>query len=28
VLGPEANTSHKNHFHIDMAERPHGAICE
>jgi hypothetical protein len=28
VLGPEANTWHKNHFHIDMADRPHGAICE
>ena len=28
VLGPEANTWHKNHFHIDMAERPHGVICE
>ena len=28
VLGPEANHSHKNHFHIDMAQRPHGTICE
>jgi hypothetical protein len=28
VLGPEANTWHKNHFHIDMADRPHGVICE
>jgi hypothetical protein len=28
VLGPEANTTHKNHFHIDMADRPRGAICE
>jgi hypothetical protein len=28
VLGPEANSWHKNHFHIDMAERPRGAICE
>ena len=28
VLGPEANTWHKNHFHIDMADRPHGSICE
>jgi hypothetical protein len=28
VLGPEANTWHKNHFHIDMAERPRGVICE
>jgi hypothetical protein len=21
VLGPEANKAHKNHFHVDMAER-------
>lgn len=28
VLGPEANHAHKNHFHVDMAERKHGAICE
>jgi hypothetical protein len=28
VLGPEANTTHKNHFHLDMADRPHGTICE
>jgi hypothetical protein len=28
VLGPEANNAHKNHFHVDMAERRHGAICE
>ena len=28
VLGPEANPWHENHFHIDMADRPHGAICE
>src|SRR5262249_17572778 len=28
VLGPEANSWHKNHFHIDMAERPRGPICE
>jgi hypothetical protein len=28
VLGPEANTAHKNHFHIDMADRPRGVICE
>jgi hypothetical protein len=28
VLGPEANNAHKNHFHVDMAERPRGAICE
>lgn len=28
VLGPEANNAHKNHFHVDMAERKHGVICE
>jgi hypothetical protein len=29
VLGPEANTAHKNHFHVDMAERKGGlTICE
>jgi hypothetical protein len=28
VLGPEANSAHKNHFHVDMAERKHQAICE
>ena len=28
VLGPEANKAHKNHFHIDMAERKTGAICD
>ena len=28
VLGPEANRAHKNHFHIDMAERKVMAICE
>lgn len=28
VLGPEANRAHRNHFHVDMAERPHGVICE
>src|SRR5689334_4105478 len=28
VLGPEANNTHKNHFHLDMADRPHGVICE
>jgi hypothetical protein len=28
VLGPEANSAHKNHFHVDMAERKHGAICD
>lgn len=29
VLGPEANNAHKNHFHVDMAERRGGtAICD
>jgi hypothetical protein len=28
VLGPEANNAHKNHFHVDMAERQRGTICE
>jgi hypothetical protein len=28
VLGPEANSAHKNHFHVDMAERKHRSICE
>lgn len=28
VLGPEANNAHKNHFHVDMAERRGIVICE
>jgi hypothetical protein len=29
VLGPESNDAHKNHFHVDMAERPNaGHFCE
>jgi hypothetical protein len=28
VLGPEANNAHKNHFHLDMAERKVIVICE
>ena len=28
ILGPEANEAHRNHFHIDMAERKHGNYCE
>jgi hypothetical protein len=28
VLGPEANRAHKNHFHVDMAERKVMVICE
>jgi len=29
VLGPEANNAHKNHFHVDMAERKAATVvCE
>ena len=29
VLGPEANNAHRNHFHVDMAERgASGAFCQ
>ncbi len=29
TLGPEANESHRNHFHVDMAERKNGLkICD
>jgi hypothetical protein len=28
VLGPEANEAHRNHFHLDMAERKVKRICE
>ncbi len=29
VLGPEANNAHRNHFHLDMAERKAGSnFCE
>jgi hypothetical protein len=28
VLGPEANSYHKNHFHLDLAERKSPSICE
>jgi hypothetical protein len=28
VLGPEANSAHKNHFHLDMAPRSSASICE
>ena len=28
VLGPEANNAHRNHFHLDMAQRLSGSICE
>ena len=28
VLGPEANAAHRNHFHVDMAERRYRNFCE
>lgn len=28
VLGPEANEAHRNHFHLDMAERKRSNYCE
>ena len=28
VLGPEANNAHRNHLHVDLAERATGAFCE
>jgi len=28
TLGPEANEAHRNHFHVDMAERKLTKICE
>ncbi|MGD9785134.1 MAG: extensin family protein [Hyphomicrobiaceae bacterium] len=28
VLGPEANNAHRNHFHLDLAERKSGAFCQ
>lgn len=28
VLGPEANNAHRNHFHLDMADRPRGNFCQ
>ncbi len=28
VLGPEANEAHRDHFHVDMAERELGSFCE
>jgi hypothetical protein len=28
VLGPEANKAHRNHFHLDMAQRKSASICE
>ena len=28
TLGPEANEAHRNHFHVDMAERKIKKICD
>lgn len=28
VLGPEANRAHRNHLHVDMADRSTGVFCE
>lgn len=28
TLGPEANDAHRNHFHVDMAERQSTKICD
>lgn len=28
TLGPEANDAHRNHFHVDMAERRYKRICD
>lgn len=28
VLGPEANEAHRNHFHLDLAQRKRNAFCE
>ncbi|MFA5950512.1 MAG: extensin family protein [Hyphomicrobium sp.] len=28
TLGPEANDAHRNHFHVDMAERKFKKICD
>ncbi len=28
ILGPEANEAHRNHFHVDMADRTSGSFCE
>ncbi len=28
TLGPETNEAHRNHFHVDMAERQSGSYCE
>ncbi|MFX8301234.1 extensin family protein, partial [Acinetobacter baumannii] len=28
TLGPEANAAHRNHLHVDMAERKFKKICD
>lgn len=28
TLGPESNAAHRNHFHVDLADRKSKAICE
>ena len=28
TLGPEANDAHRNHFHVDMAQRKYKKICD
>jgi hypothetical protein len=28
VLGPEANEAHRDHFHFDLAQRRHSALCQ
>ena len=28
VLGPEANRAHRNHLHVDLAQRKTGAFCQ
>jgi len=28
VLGPEANEAHRNHLHLDLAQRRSSAFCE
>lgn len=28
VLGPEANRAHRNHFHVDLAQRKSSAFCQ
>jgi hypothetical protein len=28
TLGPEANSDHRNHFHLDMRERRHRPLCD